>query len=311
MSGYLIQDAFPDTALQSGRVARKEERKRAKQCNGPALAFLKGGGEGTDWQVEDIPLTANPDLDRQPYKRTPLPNAMGGYDGFTSNQTSDNKKWIPKPTSIHDEEEKELVANLVGQQVNDIIGLKSQQTLPKNLPRTSQLPDTRKDMYGKPTKSYFGKGLEDSFADFSKALNDNPGYTLTEPMNLFNAPTQTQNSADFLGSFGAVGLTNSQGKPFSATPSVNDAWKPLTSPGARTSFYEYLPPPAGEYPTSSQDYGVFNKDEKTALLKKLDTLFARLEEIESKRNENSHTEISLFVLSGLFLIYGIDAARRL
>ncbi len=299
MSGYLIQDAFPDTALQSGRVARKEERKRAKQCNGPALAFLKGGGEGTDWQVEDTPLTANPDPDRQQYKRSVLPKAMGGYDGFTSNQTSDNKKWIPKPTSLQDEEEKELVANLVGQQVNDVIGYKSQQTLPKNLPRASQLPDTRKDMFGKPTKPYFGKGLEDSFADFSKSLEDNPGYTLT------------QNTADFLGSFGAVGLANSQGKPFSATPSVNDAWKPMTPAGARTSFYEFLPPPAGEYPTSSQDYGVFNKDEKTALLKKLDTLFARLEELESKRNENAHVEISLFVLSGLFLMYGIDAARRL
>lgn len=299
MSGYLIQDAFPDTALQSGRVARKEERKRAKQCNGAALAFLKGDGEGTNWQLEDTPLTANPDLDRQPYKRTPLPKAMGGYDGFTSNQIPENKKWIPKPTTLHDQQENELVANLIGQQVNDVIGMKSHQTLPKNLPNAAHLPDTHKDMYGKPIKSYFGKGLEDSFADFSNSLNDNPNYTLT------------QNSAEFLGSFGAVGLANSQGKPFSATPSVNDAWKPLTSAGARTSFYEYLPPPAGEYPTSSQDYGVFNKDEKTALLKKLDTLFARLEELESKRNENSHAEISLFVLSGLFLIYGIDAARRL
>ena len=53
MSGYSeIDEAFPDTALQSGRIARKEERKRAKQCKGPALAFLKGQGEGTEWQEE-------------------------------------------------------------------------------------------------------------------------------------------------------------------------------------------------------------------------------------------------------------------
>jgi hypothetical protein len=288
MSGYSeIDEAFPDTALQSGRIARKEERKRAKQCKGPALAFLKGGGEGTEWHDEQDP-------DRSSYKRSPLPQAMSGYDGFTSDQTAENTKWIPKPTN---EQEKELVANLIGQQVNDVIGLKSQKTLPKNLPSASQLPDRKKDMFGKPVKSYFGKGLDDGFADFSSSLTDNPGYTLS-------------NQTDFMGSFGAVGLANSQGKPFSATPSVNDAWKPMTPAGARTSFYEYLPPPAGDYPTSSNDLGVFNKDEKTALLRKLDTLFARLEDLESKRNENAHIEISLFVLSGLFLIYGMDSLRK-
>jgi hypothetical protein len=301
MSGYTnIEDAFPDTALQSGRVARKEERKRAKQCQGPALAFLKGGGEGESWQLENTPLTASPDADRQQYKRSFLPKAMGGYDGFTSDQTESNTKWIPKPTSINEEQEKELIANLVGQQVNDVIGAKSQKTLPRNLPNAAQLPDRKKDMFGKPVKSYFGKGLDDSFADFSSSLQDNPGYTLTN-----------NGAADFLGSFGAVGLANSQGKPFSATPSVNDAWKPMTPGGARSSFYEFLPPPAGDYPTSSNDMGVFNKDEKAALLRKLDTLFARLEDLETKRNENAHIEVSLFVLSGLFLIYGIDAVRRL
>jgi hypothetical protein len=291
MSGYSeIDEAFPDTALQSGRIARKEERKRAKQCKGPALAFLKGGGEGESWQEE--PSISDPD--RSSFKRSPLPKAMSGNDGFTSDQIPSNTKWIPKPT---DEQEKELVSNLIGQQVNDVIGLKSQKTLPKNLSSASQLPDRKKDMFGKPVKTYFGKGLDDSFADFSSSLTDNPGYTLT-------------NQTDFLGSFGAVGLANSQGKPFSAVPSVNDAWKPLTPAGARTSFYEYLPPPAGEYPTSSSDWGAFSKDEKSALLKKLDTLFARLEELESKRNENAHIEISLFVLSGLFLIYGMDTLRK-
>jgi hypothetical protein len=293
MSGYSdIDEAFPDTALQSGRIARKEERKRAKMCKGPALAFLKGGGEGTSWQEEESSLT---DPDRQAHKRTATPRAMSGYDGFTSDQNSGNTKWIPKPTSINEEQEKELVANLVGQQVNDVIGLKSQKTFPKNLPNAAQLPDRKKDMFGKPVKSYFGKSLDDSFADFSSSLTDNPGYNLTQ-------------QTDFMGSFGAVGLSNSQGKPFSATPSVNDAWKPMTPSGARTSFFEYLPPPAGEYPTSSD---AFNKDEKTALLKKLDTLFARLEDLESKRSENVHVEISLFVLSGLFLIYGMDSLRRI
>ena len=66
-------------------------------------------------------------------------------------------------------------------------------------------------------------------------------------------------------------------------PSVNDAWKPMTPSGVRTSFF------SNESPDSDQ--GVFTMDEKRSLLGKLDTLFAKLEELESKRNEYAHAEV--------------------
>ena len=83
-------------------------------------------------------------------------------------------------------------------------------------------------------------------------------------------------------------------------------WKPLTPTGSRSAFFDALPAPGGEYRS-----GVFSRDEKEVLLKKLDTLFARLEELESKRNEYAHTEISLFILSGLFLMFGLDSVRKI
>ena len=55
----------------------------------------------------------------------------------------------------------------------------------------------------------------------------------------------------------------------------------------------------------------FSRDEKAALLNKLDTLFARLEELESKRNEYAHMEISMFILSGLFLMFGLETVRKI
>lgn len=295
MSGCSIDEAFPGsgTAEQSGKVARREERRRAKMCKGPALAFLKG-------QDDDSQINADQDPDRQQYVKTKTPDALKRREesflgGQFSDQNSSNYKWVPKAKGPGAEAEEEAIKNLIGQQVDDVIGQAQRNTLPKNIEGTSQLPDPRKSTFGSKTASYFGRGIDEGFADFSKSLNDNPGYELTK-----------EAGADFLGSFGAVGLGKSAGVPTLATPSVNDAWKPLTPGGARSSFFDLLPSPGGEVRES-----VFNRQEKEDLLKKLDILFAKIEDLESKRNEYAHVEIGLFITSGLFLIYGLDLARRL
>ncbi len=289
MSGCSIDEAFPDTAFSSGYVARKEERKKAKNCKGPALAFLKAGGEGNN---------IGEDPDRHGYKVKAIPESIQrGQESFSnySDESPSNTKWIPKRTNETEDEE---IKNLVGQRVDDVIGQKSRKTLPRAIEAAGDLPDPKKDMFGNKTPSYFGKSLDDSFADYSSSLNDNPGYILTAP------------GADFLGSFGAVGgLSGATGKPVLATPSVNDAWKPLTPSGARSSFFELLPPPGGEMPSSSNS--LFSREDREALLRKLDTLFARLEALESRKNENGQMEVSLFILSGLFLMYGLDVIRRI
>ncbi len=301
MSGCSIEEAFPGSGGDAARIARREERRRAKQCKGPALAFLKGGGEGTASQE----LAGDEqDADRQQYKKTKTPEAMKRQEdsfigGQYSDQMSGNSVWVPRAKSMFEEKEEGDIKNLIGQQVDDVIGERSRETLPKHIEGTAQLPDPRKSTFGSKVASYFGRGMDDGFADFSKSPNDNPGYQLTEP------------GADFLGSFGAVGLGKSAGVPTLATPSVNDAWKPLTPGGARSSYFDLLPPPGGQMRGGNGDAGVFSREEKEALLKKLDFLFAKLDDLESKRSEYAHVEVSLFVLSGLFVMYGLDLARRL
>jgi hypothetical protein len=315
MSGCSIDEAFPDTAFSSGYVARKEERRKAKSCKGPALAFLKAGGEGNI--INNMPNGSHyvgnqgnsaeiPDPDRHGYKVKAIPESLQkGQESFSnySDESPSNKKWIPKQTSAKEEKEDEDIQNLIGQRVNDVIGQKSRKTLPKAIEGSGELPDPKKDMFGNKTPSYFGKSLDDSFADFSSSLQDNPGYILTA-----GAGAGSQ-GADFLGSFGSVaGLNAASGKAALATPSVNDAWKPLTPSGARTSFFELLPPPGGEMPSSG---GLFSREDRESFLRKLDTLFARLEALESRKNENGQMEVSMFILSGLFLIYGLDVIRRI
>jgi hypothetical protein len=244
------------------------------------------------------------DPDRQQY--IPLPPVERNKRASESKEGFANKEFEPVRVSATEEEERELVKNLVGQRVDDVIGEKARKTLPRATATSpAELPDFTKTMYGEAVPAYFGRGRNDSvsgpegFADFSSSMTDNPGYKLTSGGG----------GADFLGSFAGAGLDRASGRPLLATPSVNDAWKPLTPSGARTAFFEYLPAPGGEQVSGS--ISSFSREEKESLLKKLDTLFARLDDLESKKNEYAHAEISLFILSGLFLMFGLESMRKI
>jgi hypothetical protein len=251
MSGCSLHDAFPDTATQSGKVARKEEKKKALACKGPALAFLKGANA--------------PDPDRPAERPYPPPEKLLGSDEFT-----------------------------------DVIGPKPS---PTPSPAAGPVPPSKQDYYGNKIAGYFGKSeTDEGFADYSKSITDNPGYNL---------------QPDFLGSFGAVGLEKSAGKALLSTPNLNDAWKGLTPSGSSSSFFTEITQPRGGgeawmAPESMRKHeGSFSTGEKETLLKKLDMLFARLEDLESRKNEYAHTEMTMFILSGLFLLFGIESIRKL
>lgn len=292
MSGCSLQEAFPDTAKQSGQTARREERAKARRCGGPALAFLKASGEAGGYS--DL------DPDRQAQRPLPPAEKMEGREGFQEKQRYEgwaaqdakNREFAPQRTTPEEEAERELVNNLVGQRVDDVIGQKSRRTLPRAAESPAQLPDFSTTQYGDPVPSYFGKSIE-GMADFSASLADNTGYTVQ--------------GADFQSSFAKGGLEKATGAQTLPVPSINDVWKPITPTGANTSFFEYLPATT----RNSEEAGVFSRDEKASLLQKLDTLFARLEEMESKKNEYAHAEVTMFIISGLLLMFGLETVRKI
>lgn len=288
MSGCSLQEAFPDTAKQ-GPIARKEERQKAKKCGGPALAFLKA--------ASDL------DPDRQAQRPLPPPDKLEGREGFQNKQGFDVQDL-----------DRDLIKNLSGEQVDDVIGERNRKTLPRAAESSgssgsqgsqgsqaspAQTLDFKKTMYGDPVPSYFGKSANDGFADYSTSMTDNPGYSVQGSMF---SPSTTP----------SLGLDKAAGSLSLPTPSITDAWKPMTSSGSRTSYFENTMPLEDNQGTNGANgkYASFSNDEKQSLLQKLDTLFARLEELESKTNEYAHAEISLFILSGLFLMFGLETARK-
>jgi hypothetical protein len=154
---------------------------------------------------------------------------------------------------------------------------------------------------------YFGKGLDDEegFADYSANPADTTGYKYA----------------------GATG----SGATTLPTPSVSDAWKPLTPAGAKTAYFDKLPAPGGRVvervepelpqrvvtPTeSARKGGAPVKDPdmtdvtRDQLLKRIQDLQKRLEELESKSSRSSQHEILVFVGAGLFLLVSFDLAIR-
>ena len=240
MEGCSLHDAFPDAGgpRSAGRSARREERRRAATCGGPALAFLKA-------QAADV------DPDRQTQTKLPPAEKLGA-------------SVKQEEESFHDS------GDLAAQQVNDVIGKVKQKDL-------GQIPD------------YFGKAPVDGYADFSPSSKDNRGYTLGA------------GQADFLGSFAAPGLGKAGGEATLATPMTNSAWKPMSSP-AWTS--------PGSATGQGTNTSFLNSDDQSTLVKKLDILFARLEDLESRENANGHIEVTMFILSGLFLLFGIETLRK-
>jgi hypothetical protein len=288
MSGCSLQEAFPDTAEQSGKRAKREERSKAKRCGGPALAFLKSDGLDPDRQ-NLVPLPPAEQLEgREAFTQAKI------MEGFAA-QDSSNKKYMPVKVTDVERDERDLLNSLTQRQVTDTIGSAS---IPRAAEGPSQLPDFTRNQMGAAVPSYFGKGAKDEgFADFSASMTDNPGYEVR--------------GSDFMSAFGKNGYDKISGKDNLPIPALDMVWKPITPSGVNTAFFPearsvpFAPPPPPQTPQ------VFSNDEKTALLKKLDLLFARLEHLESKRSENTGSEITLFIVSGLVLMFGLETVRKL
>ncbi len=116
---------------------------------------------------------------------------------------------------------------------------------------------------------------------------------------------------DFAQTFSMGGADKAAGAEL-PVPSVVDRWKKLTPKGAQSSFFELLPAPGGSYPeyVVGQQGGIqANSDMK----KRLDAIFARLDDLERRVDsggENTQTEIFLFILSGVFVMFAADLLAR-
>lgn len=138
-------------------------------------------------------------------------------------------------------------------------------------------------------KSYFGAGDDDAFADYSPAdyAPDQKDYRL---------------QPDFLASFEQTGLDKATGKSARLpAPSANMFWKPTTRSGAQTAFIESLPPQ--KYQSSMSTNGEVSMQE---VMKRMDMLFAKLDDLNATTPEQLTSELLMFISSGIFVLFMMD-----
>jgi hypothetical protein len=278
------EEAFPQLGPSStgcddqkaSYAARKEERKKAKKCKGPPLTFL------------DL------DPDRPAVQRVPAVPPMNEMTGLREHAPVD----APQKEPFED-----VPYDLTSQRQPNDAGQIARNTLPSvrgqtQLPKQSAVP------------SYFGasgdmdEGFQGTFGMNKpnlKVVGQNPPFT-----DVIGNDDGYRLYPDFKAAFDRVsGVSQAAGKSLGAIPSVVNEWKPLTPSGARTSFFDELPPPGGQYPSRTDIV-----HDGSTITKKLDSLFSRLDDLESRRGENTQTEILLFVMTGLVVLFGMDIVTR-
>jgi hypothetical protein len=169
------------------------------------------------------------------------------------------------------------------------------------------------------TPSYFGNHPDEDgegFSSFSAVGGDNPNYML-EP--------------DFSKTFDLKGVAKAANTNL-PDPNLEDAWKPMTPAASYTAFVpddvERKPPGwsmnaeqkgaqvTPKTPLLQEENAPVNPEKKGAsddrdvLLRRINDLVGRLENLEKKKSQNSQTEILMFVGTGMFLLLSFELLSR-
>ncbi len=266
--------------------SRKQERKKARKCRGPQQVYkestlsMSGVMDSVDPdrpQVKKMePVGAyNPSLGLKVH--APVDQDFDSYEPFVGCGVKENlpeiKKQVVGPAALDGESPK----GYFGASISEPIG--AQKKLQKD---------------------------EDTFAPFVNYIGEDSTYTL---------------QPDFAKSFGQKGASKAQGvssddgmfasvhgmgaNDFLPFPTSDFQWK---NKYANSSYYSLLR--GGPEKTPEPEETVMDGASKKMLLEKIDQIFSRLDSMESSKNENVQTEILLFTMTGLGIIFLMDVACR-
>ena len=306
----MLDDAFPSGAFgspgcqdrTSGDESRRQEKKKARRCRGPAATYLNSG----------MNMVGAVDPDRPAVQHmAPVP-ALNKKTGLMEH----------KPvTQQYDFE------SFVGE-MDDLPAIR------KNVEGPSALQTQTAPAYfgaspnetpssGVMTKANVTEHFSSSSAPFVDIIGQEESYKL---------------SPDFGTTFGMKGAQNAAGSSMPSGPSpinqetsyltptkmlpnsilpfpnVDNFWKNNPTTGGQSSFYSSLKYPGGRPSGMVQELEHENADttslSRKELMTKLDKIYARLDDIDSVKSENAQTEILLFIMTGLGVIFLMDIGCR-
>jgi len=258
------------TENDAGKQARKEERRRARRCKGPAATFLDPSSNDPDRQhltpPDDVPAM-NPTTGLMEYGPV-TSESVEPFEAFRHTHTPN-----PEPPCSPDYDKDELEKYAKKEMRSHYIAI----------PTNGNGSSVKKKFFGATGPT------DEPYADYTP---DEKDYRL---------------QPDFTGAFASpfsAGATSTL-----PIPSVHNSWKPITPSGAQTAFIEHLPPPGGKYRQSpSSSLGSSNSlgPSTDEIMKKLDMLYAKLERMNHSTPEQLTSEMLMFISSGIFVLFLMD-----
>jgi hypothetical protein len=301
-----LQDAFGSPGCDGatgGKEARKEERRKAKRCKGPAATFLDINDPHSksrtlnEYDSGKAGLSQR-DPDRQGQNKLPEVPPLNRETGLKEHTPVDAMQGELEPFQGSCESQsmrKDINAVRAFEKAqNDDDAIIAHQRRFEFMNRDDDDPEGDKERATRPnpasltlgtSSSFFGKDPEEGFANY---VPDSKNY-LMEP--------------SFTSAFNLTpgGRAGSAALP---VPSVRDVWKPPAFGGTSTSFFNHLPNPGGSMPKQSGQ-------SHEMLSRKIDGIMSRLEELHKKSTpEQTQTDILLFVSSGIFVLFMMDLLVR-
>jgi len=285
MDGCSLADAFPTGALASAGCldtktadeSRRQEKKRARKCRGPAQTYLNSGMNNVG--------AVDPD---RLIKRMEAVPTLNEETGLTQHEP-------------------------VTQQYESFVG------------GMDSLPDISSRATGKKcdTPSFFGADPNDGIS--SGRLRE--GFTSVAPyVDIIGEDESYRLKPDFSETFDMKGVQKAGGAssdgeqqsyltPTKMTasgnlpyPNLDTFWKENGLTGGQSSFFSQLKNPSGQPQRDGDNHEQLSKSQE--VLHKLDRIFARLDDMDSMKSENSQTEVLLFILTGLGVIFLMDIGCR-
>jgi len=307
MDGCSLNDAFPDGAYgspgcqdrTSGDESRKQEKKKARRCRGPAATYLNKG------------MNMVGSIDSDPDRPAVL--QMG--DVPTLNSKTGIKEHAPV-TEQYDFE------SFVGA-MNDLPSIRN------SVHGTTELQSSS-------APSFFGASPSDNIVQSSNGKLLEHFTNSTAPyVDTIGEDESYKLVPDFAKSFVAQGVQKAGGVPAARGPSpinqetayltptsmlpnsilpfpnVDMFWKNNPKTGGQSSFFESLRPPGGLPTGSIEEPNTADQSmNRREVLTKLDKIFARLDDMDSVKSENAQTEVLLFIMTGLGVIFLMDIGCR-
>lgn len=304
MDGCELNDAFPTGPYgspgcqdrASAEESRRQEKKKARKCRGPQATYLNNG-----WNMVGA-IDTDPDM--KPLPAVPAVPALNTSTGLTEHApvtqqynyesfvgSMDSLPAIRKDVSGPNTLQKKDAPNFFGASPSD-------ETTPSLVSR---------------------RGLTEAFqsgsAPFVNVIGSEESYKL---MPDFDQTFGKASSKSIPSGPSPVGKEDDYLTPTSMlpnsilpVPNIDVFWKENASlTGGQSSFFGKLKYPGGE-PSASEM--ISNEDipvSRREVLTKLDKIFARLDDMDAAKSENAQTEILLFIMTGLGVIFLMDIGCR-